>query len=250
MKSAVSDLPTNRIVPHDDWLAARIDLLEREKELTRLREKLTRERRALPWEAVTKSYMFGGPAGPVDLGALFDGCSQLVVYHFMFGSGWEEGCKSCSYIADDMQPSWVHLRARDVSLVAVSHAPLAEIRPFKQRMGWTFPWVSSAGSDFNRDYNVSFTGEELARGSVPYNYTMRSFPYEEAPGLSVFARQPGGKIFHTYSRYGRGLEDLMGAYTYLDFVPKGRDEDDFEFSMEWVRHHDRYEQAPSVFAGT
>jgi predicted dithiol-disulfide oxidoreductase (DUF899 family) len=248
MKSTVADLSKHRVVSHDDWLAARIDLLKREKELTRLREKLAKERRALPWEAITKKYVFEGPAGAVDFGALFEGCSQLVVYHFMFGSGWEEGCKSCSLIADDMQASWVHLRARDVSLVAVSHAPLAEIQPFKRRMGWTFPWVSSAGSDFNRDFHVSFTAEEIASGSVPYNYTMRPFPIEEAPGLSVFSREPDGRIFHTYSRYGRGLEDLIGPYTYLDFVPKGRDEDDFEHSMEWVRYHDRYERAPSAIA--
>ena len=235
------------IVSHDDWLTARIDLLKREKELTQLREKLARDRRALPWEAVTKDYVFEGPAGPTHLADLFEGCSQLVVYHFMLGAGWEEGCKSCSYIADHMEPSVVHLRARDVSLVAVSHAPLAEIQPFQRRMGWTFPWVSSAGSDFNRDYQVSFTPEEIARGKVAYNYTRMDFPMEEAPGLSVFARRPDGKIFHTYSRYGRGLEDLMGAYVYLDFAPKGRDEDP-EAPMSWVRHHDRYEQVADATA--
>lgn len=248
MKSNVSDPTALRIVAHDDWLAARLDLLKREKELTRLREKLARERRTLPWEAVTKKYVFAGPGGPVGLGDLFDGCSQLVVYHFMFGAGWEEGCKSCSLIADHMQPSLVHLRARDVSLVAVSHAPFAEIQPFQRRMGWTFPWVSSAGGDFNHDFQVSFTPEELARGRVAYNYAMYPFPHEEAPGLSVFARQADGRIFHTYSRYGRGVEDLIGAYTYLDFVPKGRDEDHLESPMKWVRHHDRYEATPSAFA--
>ena len=246
MKSNPSALPSARIVSHDDWLAARLDLLRREKELTRLREQLARDRRALPWEAVAQDYVFTGPSGPVRLADLFDGCSQLVVYHFMFGAGWEEGCKSCSYIADHMEPTLAHLRARDVSLVAISHAPFAEIQPFQRRMGWTFPWVSSAGNDFNRDFQVSFTPEEVATGSVAYNYTMRPFPMEEAPGLSVFARRADGKIFHTYSRYGRGLEDLMGAYTYLDFVPKGRDEDQLENPMEWVRHHDRYEPAPTA----
>jgi predicted dithiol-disulfide oxidoreductase (DUF899 family) len=247
-KSTVSTLPSHPVVSHDDWLAARIDLLKREKELTHLREKIARERRALPWEAMTKEYVFDGPAGPAGLGDLFDGCSQLIVYHFMFGAGWEEGCKACSFIADHMEPSFVHLRARDVSLVAVSHAPLAEIQPFQRRMGWTFPWVSSAGNDFNRDFHVSFTPEEIASGSVAYNYTLRPFPIEEAPGLSVFARRPDGTLFHTYSRFGRGLEDLMGAYTYLDFVPKGRDEDHLESAMEWLRFHDRYETAPSALA--
>jgi len=164
----------------------------------------------------------------------------------MLGEGWEEGCKSCSLIADHLEPSVVHLRARDVAVAVVSHAPFAEIRPFQRRMGWTFPWVSSAGNSFNRDYHISFSAEEVASGSVPYNYATMAFPHEEAPGLSVFARRPDGKIYHTYSRYGRGLEDLIGVYTYLDFVPKGRDEDRLEYGMEWVRHHDRYENEPAV----
>jgi len=248
MNTAVSPLPTARIVSHEAWLANRIKLLKKEKELTRLRAQLARERQDLPWEAVAEDYVFEGPAGPVHLGDLFGGCGQLVVYHFMFGPDWEEGCKSCSLIADHFQPMVPHLRARDVSLVAISRAPLAEIQPFKKRMGWTFPWVSSAGSDFNHDFQVSYTPEEMASGSVPYNYTTMAFPHEEAPGLSVFARRPDGKLFHTYSRFGRGLEDLIGAYTYLDFVPKGRDEDHLEYGMEWVRHHDRYEAAPAILA--
>ena len=243
MKSSISPLPSHPVVSSEAWLSARLELLQREKELTHLREEITRERQALPWEAVTKSYVFAGPSGPVGLADLFAGCSQLVVYHFMLGPGWEEGCKSCSFIADHMQPTLPHLRARDVSLVAVSRAPLAEIQPFQRRMGWTFPWVSSAGSTFNRDFHVSFTAAEVATGSVEYNYTQRPFPHEEAPGLSVFAKRPDGKLFHTYSRYGRGVEDLMGTYVYLDFVPKGRDEDHLDSGMEWVRHHDKYPAA-------
>jgi len=245
MKSKTSPLPNARIVSHDDWIAARVDLLKREKELTRQREKLAKELRALPWEAVAKDYAFTGPKGPVSMADLFDGCSQLVVYHFMFGDGWEVGCKSCSAIADHMQPAFTHLRARDVSLVSVSQAPYAELKPFRRRMGWTFPWVSSAGSEFNRDFNVSFTAEEIESGSVDYNYSKRPFPVEEAPGMSVFARRPNGKIYHTYSRYGRGLEDLIGFYTYLDFVPKGRDEAMFDMGMQWVKFHDDYKDAPS-----
>ncbi len=171
---------------------------------------------------------------------LFAGRSQLIVYHFMFAPGWEEGCKSCSYLADHFDGAAVHLAQRDVTFVVVSRAPLAEIQAFQQRMGWRFKWVSSFGSDFNRDFHVSFTQDELAQGEVDYNYERAPFPVEEAPGLSVFYRDAAGTVFHTYSAYARGLDILVGAYNFLDLVPKGRDEDGLSFTMDWVRHHDRY----------
>jgi predicted dithiol-disulfide oxidoreductase (DUF899 family) len=228
------------IVSPEAWLAARRGLLQEEKELTALRERLAARRRALPWVKVATSYTFESPAGRVSLSDLFDGRSQLVVYHFMFGPGWEEGCKSCSYVADHLAATVPHLQARDVSFAAVSRAPLAEIAPFKQRLGWPFTWVSSHGSDFNFDYHVSFTEEEMARGSVDYNYDRVAFPVEEAPGLSVFAKDARGDVYHTYSTYSRGLEALIGTYTVLDLVPKGRIEDP-EAPMSWVRYHDRYD---------
>lgn len=223
------------------WRAARLELLREEKELTRARERLAAKRRELPRVKLDKSYTFTAASGPVTLSDLFDGCSQLVVYHFMFGDGWGEGCKSCSYVTDHLVPAEVHLRARDVALAVVSHAPLLETGPFRERMGWPLPWVSSAGSDFNFDFHVSFSAAELAKGPVEYNYGMMAFPYEEAPGLSVFTKDADGEIYHTYSTFGRGLEALIGTYTLLDFVPKGRDEDP-EATMSWVRYHDRYEQ--------
>jgi len=231
------------IVSPEKWLAARRELLREEKEYTRQRDRLTALRRVLPWEKVDQAYTFDSPTGRVSLGDLFEGRSQLMVYHFMLGAGWEEGCKSCSLIADHLAPAVVHLQARDVAFAAISHAPLAEIAPFKARMGWGFNWVSAAGSSFNHDYHVSFTPEELAKGTVYYNYTQRPFPHEEAPGLSVFARAANGDLFHTYSTYGRGVEQLIGAYTLLDLVPKGRDEEGLDYGMEWVRHHDRYDHA-------
>jgi predicted dithiol-disulfide oxidoreductase (DUF899 family) len=179
-------------------------------------------------------------AAKVTLTDLFGGCSQLVIYHFMFGPDWKEGCPSCSFTSDHIDGALMHLAARDVTVVMVSRAPLAKIEVFKKRMGWRFKWVSSYGSDFNTDFHVSFTKEEMARGKVNYNYTMQEFPSEEAPGISVFYKNAGGDVFHTYSTYGRGVEPLVGTYTILDMVPKGRDEDDLGFTMEWVRHHDRY----------
>jgi len=239
MKSQTLSNPT--IVSPEEWLAARREFLREEKELTRLRDKLAARRRELPWVKVDKAYTFESPGGPVSLADLFEGRSQLVVYHFMFGPGWEEGCKSCSYVSDHLAATVVHLKARDVAFAAISHAPLAEFAPFKQRMGWTFNWVSSDGSDFNYDYHVSFTAEEMAKGKVYYNYELMEFPMEEAPGLSVFAKDANGDIYHTYSTYGRGLDPLIGTYTVLDLVPKGRDENP-DAPMSWVRYHDRYDQ--------
>ena len=231
----------HQIVSQEEWLARRKKLLSQEKEFTRLRDQLSAERRELPWVKVDKQYVFDGPDGKETLADLFDGRSQLIVYHFMFGPGWEQGCPSCSFVSDHIDGANWHLPQRDVTLLAVSRAPLPEIEAFKQRMGWGFKWVSSYGNDFNHDYHVSFTPDEMARGEVYYNYGMEQFPSEEAPGVSVFYKDPSGAIFHTYSAYARGLDMLVGAYNYLDLVPKGRDEADLPWTMAWVRHHDRYD---------
>jgi predicted dithiol-disulfide oxidoreductase (DUF899 family) len=229
----------NQVVSHEEWLKARLELLAAEKEFTRQRDALTRRRMAMPWERVEKSYRFEGPNGPLSLADLFDGRSQLIVYHFMFGPDWEEGCKSCSFWADNFDGIPIHLNHRDVTFTAVSRAPLAKIEAYKKRMGWSFPWVSSYGSDFNYDFHVSFTEEQLAAGKVDYSYGLVE-GYEELPGLSVFYKNERGEVFHTYSCYARGIDMVNGAYQLLDLVPKGRDEDGFEFSMEWVRRHDQY----------
>ncbi len=240
MASSTIELGHPNVVSHAEWLAARSEFLTKEKEFTRLRDELSRQRRTLPWEKVEKRYEFDSTKGKVTLADLFDGRSQLIVYHFMFGPGWQEGCPSCSYVADHFDGSTMHLANRDTTLAVVSRAPLAEIEAFKKRMGWKFQWVSSFGSDFNFDYHVSFTPEEKASGKVEYNYAKGEFPSEEAPGASVFAKDAAGEVFHTYSSYARGLDILMGTYNFLDLVPKGRDEDGLAFSMSWVRHHDRY----------
>ena len=232
----------HKIVSRDEWLAARKAHLAKEKEFSKARDALSRDRRELPWVKVEKEYVFDTPDGKKTLGDLFDGRSQLVVYHFMLGPGWEQGCKSCSFLADHFDGAAVHLAQRDVTLVVVSRAPLDEIQAFKKRMGWQFKWVSSFGSDFNHDYHVSFTPEEMTTGTALYNYKNEGFGVEEAPGASVFYRDNAGHIFHTYSAYGRGLDILIGAYNFLDLVPKGRDEDKLDYSMAWVRHHDRYGQ--------
>jgi predicted dithiol-disulfide oxidoreductase (DUF899 family) len=230
------------VVSPAEWLAARREFLAKEKEFTRLRDELSRQRRDLPWEKVEKRYEFDSTRGKLTLADLFGGRGQLIVYHFMLGPGWQEGCQSCSYLADHFDGLAIHLANRDTTLAVVSRAPLAEIEAFRKRMGWKFPWVSSFGSDFNFDYRVSFTPEERAGGKVNYNYAMTEFPSDEAPGASVFAKDAGGEVFHTYSTYARGVDILVGAYNFLDLVPKGRDEDGLAFSMSWVRHHDRYAQ--------
>jgi predicted dithiol-disulfide oxidoreductase (DUF899 family) len=230
----------HRIVSQADWLVARKRLLSREKEFTRLRDQLSAERRELPWVRVEKEYVFDGPAGKETLADLFEGRSQLMVYHFMFGPGWEQGCPSCSFVSDHIDGANWHLPHRDVTLLAVSRAPLPEIEAFRKRMGWRFKWVSSYGNDFNRDYHVSFTPDEMAKGKVYYNYEDTEFSSEEAPGISIFYRDPSGAIFHTYSAYARGLDMLIGAYNFLDLAPKGRDEAALPWTMAWVRHHDRY----------
>lgn len=228
------------IVSPAEWLAARKQLLDKEKELTRRMDALAVERQALPWVRVEKNYEFEGPDGKRSLSELFAGRSQLVVYHFMLGPGWNEGCPSCSLLVDHVDGASAHLGARDVTLTLVSRAPWAEIARFRERMGWRLPWVSSHGTDFNRDFHVSFTKDEVAAGSFYYNYASNGFPSEEGPGLSVFAKDDSGAIFHTYSTYARGAEPLLGAYYLLDIVPKGRDERGLPWPMAWVRHHDRY----------
>jgi predicted dithiol-disulfide oxidoreductase (DUF899 family) len=246
MATAMSRKEDLKVLPQAEWLAARKELLKEEKELTRLRDELSRQRRELPWEQVAKEYLFDGQRGKETLADLFGGKSQLIVYHFMFGPGWEEGCPSCSLLSDHIDGSVAHLAARDVSLAVVSRAPLAQIEEIKKRMGWRFKWVSSFGNDFNRDYHVSFTKEEMANGQMYYNYVMQRFPSEEGPGASVFYKDGAGKIFHTYSSYGRGLDMMIGAYNWLDLASKGRDEDGLAYTMAWVRHHDKYSDGQFV----
>ena len=231
------------VVSQDQWLAARKALLAKEKDFTKARDELSKQRRELPWVKVDKRYVFDAPAGKQTLADLFAGRSQLIVYHFMLGPGWTDGCPSCSFLADHFDGAAIHLAQRDVTLVVVSRAPLAEIEAYQKRMGWKFKWVSSYGSDFNHDFHVSFTPEEKAAGKVEYNYSMTEFPSEEAPGLSAFIKDETGAIFHTYSAYARGLDILVGAYNFLDMAPKGRDEDKLPWSMAWVRRHDEYEGA-------
>ena len=229
------------IVTRSEWLAARKELLAEEKRLTRQMDAVSARRRALPWVKIEKDYQFDTRRERVPLAALFAGRSQLVVQHFMLGPGWDEGCPSCSYMADHTDGMLPHLAARDVTMLAVSRAPLAEIEAFKKRMGWHFEWVSCHGSDFNHDFNVSFTEAEVASGRVNYNYTSQPFGSTEAPGISVFHKAADGAVYHTYSVYGRGVELMMGTYRILDLTPKGRDEDHLERSMAWVRYHDRYD---------
>jgi predicted dithiol-disulfide oxidoreductase (DUF899 family) len=231
---------TARVVSQEEWLAARKDLLAKEKEFTRQRDAISAERRNLPWVKVEKEYVFDAAGGKQTLAELFGGRSQLIVYHFMLGPGWPEGCPSCSLLGDHFDGSVVHLAQRDVTLLAVSRAPLPQIEAFKRRMGWRFKWVSSYGNEFNRDYRVSFTKEELAQRKIYYNYEMTTFPSEEAPGVSVFYKDGAGAVFHTYSSYARGLDILIGAYNFLDLAPKGRDEEGLKGTMAWVRHHDKY----------
>lgn len=230
----------HKIVSHDQWLVARKAYLAEEKAFSKVRDALARKRRELPWEKVEKNYVFDTPAGKQSLADLFGGKSQLIVYHFMLGPGWEEGCPSCSLLADHFDGSAIHLAQRDVALVVISRAPLPEIETFKRRMGWQFKWASSFGNDFNFDYHVSATPEEKAKGIAAYNYEITEFPSDERPGASVFYKDASGDVFHTYSTYGRGLDILIGAYNFLDLAPKGRDEAGLSYGMAWVRHHDKY----------
>jgi predicted dithiol-disulfide oxidoreductase (DUF899 family) len=239
------------IVSRDQWIAARAGLLAEEKQLTRLRDQVSARRRELPWVRVEKNYVFDGPAGQETFSNLFGGRSQLVVRHFMFGPDWEEGCVGCSFWSDHLDGALPHLEHHDVTVVVVSRAPYAKIETFRRRMGWRFKWVSSFGSDFNYDYGVSFTPEQIAAGKVPYNYALTDQAGEEMPGTSVFYKDPGGQIAHTYSSYARGGEAMLGTYAILDLTPKGRNETGPGHNLtDWVRHHDRYDAAaPSCCAG-
>jgi predicted dithiol-disulfide oxidoreductase (DUF899 family) len=229
-----------RIVSRPEWLEVRKALLAKEKEFTRLGDRLSAEKRSLPWVKLDKDYVFDGPNGKETLANLFGDKTQLLVYHFMFGPDWEQGCPTCSLVADNIEPNIIHLAHRDVALVVVSRAPLSKIEAFKKRMGWRFKWISSSGSDFNHDYGVSFEPAEMEKGKH-YNYGTSRFPSEEAAGISVFYKDTAGNVFHTYSSYARGPEFLVGVYNYLDLVPKGRDEGGLPYTMAWLKHRDRYE---------
>ncbi len=229
------------VVSREEWLVARKEHLAKEKEFTQLRDQLSRQRRKLPWVKVDKEYVFQGPNGKETLSELFAGRNQLLIYHFMFGHDWEEGCPSCSFWADNFNGIGVHLNHRDVTMVSISTAPLEQLEAYRMRMGWSFKWVSSSETDFNHDYRVSFTAEELEKSEFNYNFDTRKAFGPESPGISVFYKDEGGNVFHTYSCYARGLDMLNGAYNFLDLVPKGRDEASLQFPMAWVRRHDKYD---------
>ena len=247
-KAGEAKAGAHAVVGHEEWVAARKDLLAQEKNFLRLREELARARRQMPWERVEKDYLFEGRGGRETLGDLFGGRSQLIVYHFMLAPGWKEGCPGCSYLGDHFDGAIPHIQQRDITFVAISRAPLAEIEEFKKRMGWNFKWVSSNGTDFNFDYGVSFREEDRAKGEEYYNYAVRSMKAEEMPGASVFAKNAAGEVFHTYSTYARGLDMMIGAYQWIDLSPKGRDEGGLKQTMAWVKHHDKYENGHTAEA--
>ena len=231
-------MANHQVVSHKEWIAAREALLVKEKEFTRLRDRLSQERRNLPWEAVTKTYVFEGLHGKQTLSELFDGRSQLIVYHFMFAPEWDAGCKHCSFWADNFNGIIVHLNHRDVTMVGVSRAPYSKLTAYQKRMGWTFKWVSSLETDFNFDYHVSFMPEEGAKKEAFYNYTLQDPDSSDREGVSVFYKDTTGRVFHTYSAYARGIDMVNVAYHYLDLVPKGRDEGDK--GPSWLCRHDEY----------
>lgn len=230
-------MPSHTVVSQKEWLIARKALLVKEKEFTRLRDQLSQERRDLPWVKVEKDYIFDGPHGKQNLSELFNGQSQLMVYHFMLGPDWEEGCKSCSFWADNFEGINIHLKHRDISFLAISRAGIEKIEAFKKRMGWTFDWVSSLNNDFNYDFQASFTTDQKNNNEVFYNYVKQPYFIDELPGVSVFTKDEENNIFHTYSTYARGLDILNGAYNYIDLSPLGRNEED---GMSWLRLHDQY----------
>jgi predicted dithiol-disulfide oxidoreductase (DUF899 family) len=234
------NLDNHKIVSKNGWIAARKVLLKKEKEFTALRDQLSQQLRDLPWIAVDKKYVFDGPNGKQTLSELFDGRSQLIVYHFMYDPNWAVGCPSCSFWADNFNDIIVHLNQRDVTLIAISKAPYSKIAAYQKRMGWDFKWVSSYDTDFNFDYHVSFTQEELAKKKAFYNFISQDPRTSEREGISVFYKDLSDKIFYTYSAYARGIDILNNTYNYLDLVPKGRDEDGYDFPMAWVRRHDEY----------
>ncbi len=233
-------MQNHKIVSREEWLAARREHLLKEKEFTRLRDQLSQDRRELPWVKVEKEYLFNGPNGKETLSDLFNGQSQLIIYHFMYGPDWEEGCPSCSFWADNFNGIIIHLNHRNINLVTVSRAQLDTLEAYKKRMGWSFKWVSSFENDFNHDYHVSFSSDEMEKGEAFYNFINSKVPSEEMPGISVFFKNRQGDVFHTYSCYARGLDLLNGAYNFMDLVPKGRDEDNLPYTMAWLRRHDQY----------
>ena len=236
-----NDLSDNHIiVSQDEWIKARKELLTKEKEFTHARDQLSQTRRDLPWVMVDKEYVFGGPNGKQTLSELFSGKSQLIVYHFMYGPDWEAGCPSCSFWADNFNNIIIHLNQRDVTMIAVSRAPYNKIATYQKRMGWNFHWVSSYDIDFNFDYHVSFTQEELTKKEAYYNYALQDTGVSDKEGVSVFYKNPSGQIFHTYSTFERGIDAFNVAYHYLDLVPKGRGEEGHAFRQYWVRRHDEY----------
>ncbi len=225
-------------VSREQWLTARKELLAQEKELTRHRDRVAAARRALPWVKVDKDYVFQTVDGSRSLADLFEGRSQLLVYHFMLTPGSDHICPGCAFLSDHADAARQHFENADLSFIAISRAPLSQILPIKKRFGWTFRWASSEGTSFNYDYGVSFTKEQIASGKLPYNYATTDFPSEDLHGTSVFARNDTGEVFHTYSTYARGNEALAGTFSYLDLVPKGRNE---KGTMSWVRLHDEYD---------
>lgn len=227
----------HKVVSEAEWIQASAEFLAKEKAFTKHRDEINRLRRELPWVRVEQDYVFEGPDGPKHLSELFGDKSQLITYHFMFGPGWDEGCPGCSFVCDHVDAARQHFEHNDLAFVAVSRAPLAEFLPFKERMGWTFPWLSSAGNDFSIDFNASFRAEDLEKGPVLFNFKMQTLKGQEQPGLTVFTKDADGNIFRTYSTYERGLDLLLGAYNFLDLTPKGRNEQN---PMEWMRYHDRY----------
>jgi predicted dithiol-disulfide oxidoreductase (DUF899 family) len=229
-----------RVVSDAEWLVARKQLLKKEKEFTRLRDQLSAQRRKLPMVKIDKEYVFDGPNGKERLADLFDGRSQLIVYHFMFAPEWDEGCPHCSFWADNFNNIIVHLNQRDLTMVAISRAPLKKLKDFEKRMAWTFKWLSSGGNDFNYDYNASFSEKDVRAGVKTYNFNTQAPFVTDHPGVSVFCKNKDGSIFHTYSAYSRGIDMLNTAYHYLDLVPKGRDEGNLESPQDWVGYHDRY----------
>ena len=247
MTTATMEKTSAKVVSQAQWVAARKKLLAKEKEFTRLRDELSRERREMPWEKVEKKYVFEGSKGKEALGDLFGGKNQLIIYHFMFGPGWKEGCPSCSFLADGFDSAAVHLAQRDTAFAVISRATLPEIQAFQKRMGWKFKWLSSNASDFNYDFQVSASKQDIESGKSEYNYGPSKFPSEERPGLSVFYRKDG-EIFHTYSSYARGLDILLPTYNFLDLTPKGRNEEGLPWPMAWVRHHDKYGDSTALDA--
>ena len=236
-----ANVQNHPVVSHEEWILSRKALLAKEKEFTRLRDELSQQRRDLPWERVEKAYVFDGPDGKETLADLFAGKSQLIVHHFMLGPGWDAGCPSCSFWADNYNGIGIHLENRDISLLAISRAPLASLEAYKQRMGWSFKWVSSFETDFNFDFSASFTPEEVANGTAFWNYRWQKPGSTEVVGFSAFYKEPDGQIFHTYSCYQRGVDMINGAYHFMDLAPKGRDEADQRPTMAWLRRHDEYE---------